>query len=127
MTAPAPISFDGNVAARLAPTNFHLPPGANANFQQVAPGQVTPQTLGLLLWGATEQAETSPVGTDGMPLLSGEVMQHADYPAAANGGKPNPELLAIQFKAGDKVGLYRPTVELIGGNAVQFTIEAKVP
>ena len=37
-------------AARLAPTNFHLPPGANADFQQVAPGQVAPQTLGLLLW-----------------------------------------------------------------------------
>ena len=43
------------------------------------------------------------------------------------GGKPNPGLLAIQFKAGDKVGLYRPTVELIGGNAYQFTIEVKAP
>ncbi len=168
--------------ARLSPTNFHLPPGINADFQQVAPGQVVPQTLGLLLWGArgavlngvgiaprdlarfpkytggllvqdtngdhrldpatdkvvggiigaapqdaTGQAATTPVRADGMPLLSGEVLRHADYPPAANGGKPNPGLLAIQFKAGDKVGLYRPTVELIGGNAYQFTIEVKAP
>ncbi len=168
--------------ARLGPTNFHLPPGANANFQQVAPGQVAPQTLGLLLWGAqgavlngvgiaprdlarfpkytggllvqdtnqdkrldsatdkvvggiigaapegaTGQAATSPIGADGMPLLSGAVLRHTGYPAAVGGGKPNPGLLAIQFKAGDKAGLYRPTVELIGGNAFQFTIEAKVP
>ena len=174
--------LDDAPAARLAPTNFHLAPGANADFQQVAPGQVAPQTLGLLLWGAqgaalngvgiaprdlarypkytggllvqdanrdhrldpatdkvvggiigaapqgaTGQAATSPVGADGMPLLSGEVLRHAGYPAAANGGKPNPGLLAIQFKAGDKAGLYRPTVELIGGNAVQFTVEAKAP
>jgi len=165
-------------AARLAPTNFHLPPGANADFQQVAPGQVAPHTLGLLLWGAkgaalngagiaprdlvrypkytggllvqdtngdhrldpatdkivggiigaappgaAGQAATSPIGADGMPLLSGEVLRHAAYPAAANGGKPNPGLLAIQFKTGDKAGLYRPTIELIDGNSYQFTVE----
>jgi len=33
----------------------------------------------------------------------------------------------FQFKAGDKLGLYRPTVELIGGNTVRFTVEAKAP
>lgn len=174
--------LDDAPTARLAPTNFHLAPGANADFQQVAPGQVAPQTLGLLLWGAqgaalngvgiaprdlarypkytggllvqdtngdhrldpatdkvvggivgaapqgaTGQAATSPVGADGMPLLSGEVLRHASYPAAANGGKPNPGLLAIQFKAGDKIGPYRPTIELIGGNAFQFTVEARTP
>jgi len=166
-------------AARLAPTNFHLAPGTNADYQRVAPGQVAPYALGLLLWGpqgsalngvgiaprdltrypkytggllvqdsnrdrkldpatdkvvggiigaapqgATGQAATSPVGTDGTPLLSGEVLRSAGYPPAAGGGKPNPGLLAIQFKAGDKPGLYRPTVELIGGNAYQFTVEA---
>ena len=174
--------LDDAPTVRLAPTNFHLAPGANADFQQVAPGQVAPQTLGLLLWGAqgaalkgvgiaprdlarypkytggllvqdtngdhrldpatdkvvggvvgaapqgaTGQAATSPVGADGMPLLSGEVLRHASYPAAANGGKPNPGLLAIQFKAGDKIGPYRPTIELIGGNAFQFTVEARTP
>ena len=174
--------LDDAPTARLAPTNFHLPPGANADFQQVAPGQVTPQTLGMLLWdaqgaalngvgiaprdlarypkytggllvqdtnrdhrldpatdkvvggiigaaplGATGQAATSPLGIDGMPLLSGEVLRDIGYPAAASGGKPNPGLLAIQFKAGDKIGLYRPTIELIGGNAFQFTVEAKAP
>jgi len=36
-------------------------------------------------------------------------------------------LLAIQFKTGDKAGLYWPTIELIGGNAVQFTVEVKSP
>ncbi len=166
-------------AARLAPTNFQLPPGTNADFQRVAPGQVAPYTLGLLLWGpqgaalngvgiaprdltrypkytggllvqdsnrdhkldpatdkvvggivgaapqgATGQAATSPVRVDGAPLLSGEVPRDAGYPPAAGGGKPNPGLLAIQFKAGSLPGLYRPTVELIGGNAYQFTIEA---
>lgn len=170
--------LDNAPAARLAPTNFHLPPGANADFQQVAPGQVVPQPLGLLLWGAqgaalngvgiaprdlahypkytggllvqdtngdhrldpatdkvvggiigaapqgaTGQAATSPLGADGMPLLSGEVLRHSAYPAAANGGKPNPGLLTIQFRAGDKAGLYRPTIELMGGNSYQFTVE----
>ncbi len=43
-------------AARLAPSNFHLPPGTGANFQQAAPGQVLPHRLGLLLWA------------DGVPL-----------------------------------------------------------
>jgi len=174
--------LDDAPTARLAPTNFHLVPGANADFQQVAPGQVAPQALGLLLWGAqgaalngvgiaprdlarypkytggllvqdtngdhrldpatdkvvggivgaapqgaTGQAATSPIGADGMPLLSGEVLRHASYPAAANGGKPNPGLLAIQFKAGDKIGPYRPTIELIGGNALQFIVEARTP
>ena len=174
--------LDAAPDARLAPTNFHLPPGTNADFQQVAPGQVAPQTLGLMLWGAqgaalngvgiaprdlarypkytggllvqdtngdhrldaatdkvvggligaapqgaTGQAATSPIGAGGMPLLSGEVLRHTGYPAAASGGKPNPGLLAIQFKAGDKIGLYRPTIELIGGNAFQFTVEAKAP
>lgn len=166
-------------AARLAPTNFHLAPGANSDFQKVAAGQVAPDALGLLLWGprgaalndvgiaprdltryprytggllvqdsnhdgrldptsdkvvggiigaapqgATGQSATSPVGADGAPMLSGTVLRNAGYPPAAAAGKPNPGLLAIQFKTGDKPGLYRPTVELIGGDAYQFTIEA---
>lgn len=166
--------------ARLAPTNFHLAPGSNAEFQQVAPGQLAPLTWGLLLWGpkgapldgvgiapsdpakyprytggllvqdsnrdrrldaatdqvvggivgaapqgATGQAATSPVGSDGTPVLSGEPLRHPGYPPAAGGGKPNPGLLVIQFRAGDKPGLYRPTVELVGGNGYQFTVEAK--
>jgi hypothetical protein len=169
-------------SARLAPTNFHLPPGANADFQQVAPGQVAGLNLGLLLWGAqgaalngvgiaprdlvrfprytggllvqdtdhdhrldpatdkvvggiigaapqgaTGQTATSPIGANGLPLLSGEILRHAGYPVAAHGGKTNPGLLAIQFKAGNKAGWYRPTIELLGGNAVQFSIEATAP
>lgn len=165
--------------ARLAPTNFHLAPGANGDFQKVAAGQVAAQTLGVLLWGAqgaalndvgitprdltrfprytggllvqdgnhdgkldpatdkvvggligaapngaTGQAATSPLGANGAPVLSGQAVRHAAYPPAARGGKPNPGLLTIQFKAGSLPGLYRPTVELIGGNAYQFTIEA---
>ena len=54
-------------------------------------------------------------------------MRHAGFPAAGGSGKPNPGLLTLQFKTGDKPGLYRPTVELIGGNAYQFTVEAIVP
>jgi len=37
--------------ARLAPTNFHLPPGTNADFQKLRPAQVAPLALGVLLWG----------------------------------------------------------------------------
>ena len=171
--------LDDAPSARLAPANFHLSPGTNSDFQKVAPGQVAPHTLGLLLWGAqgaalndvgiaprdltrfpkftgglliqdsnhdrrldpaqdkvvggiigagpegaAGQAATSPLRTDGTPVLSGEVLRSAGFPPAAGGGKPNPGLLAIQFKVGDKPGLYRPTVELIGGNSYQFTIEA---
>lgn len=171
--------LDDAPMARLAPTNFHLAPGVNSDFQKVAPGQVAPETLGLLLWGAqgaaindvgiaprdltrfprytggllvqdsnhdskldpatdkvvggiigaapqgaTGQAATSPMGANGAPVLSGLTVRHAAYPPAAGGGKPNPGLLTIQFKAGSLPGLYRPTVELIGGNAYQFTIEA---
>ena len=172
--------LDGTPAARLAPTNFHLSPGTNADYQMAAVSQPTPHLLGVLLWGAqgavlngvgiaprdltrfprytggllvqdtnqdkrldpatdkvvggiigaapegaVGQAATSPMGADGRPVLSGEVLRNDGFPAAAGGGKPNPGLLAIQFKAGDKPGVYRPTVELIGGNSVQFTIRAK--
>lgn len=165
-------------SARLTPTNFHLPPGTNSDFQKAAPGQVAPHPLGLLLWGAqgtalngvgiaprdltrfpkytggllvqdtnndkrldpatdkvvggiigaapqgaTGQAATSPLGADGAPMLSGEVLRNTGFPPATAGGKPNPGLLAIQFRTGDKPGLYRPTVELIGGNSFQFTID----
>jgi hypothetical protein len=171
--------LDDAPQARLAPTNFHLAPGANSDFQKVAPGQVAPHALGLLLWGAqgaalndvgiaprdltrfprytggllvqdsnhdgkldaaadkvvggiigaapqgaTGQAATSPLRANGAPLLSGQTVRHAAYPAAAGGGEPNPGLLTIQFKAGSMPGLYRPTFELIGGNAVQSSIEA---
>lgn len=166
--------------ARLAPTNFHVPPGANTDFQTVATGQVAPMHLGLLLWGfngaplngvgvaprditrfprytggllvqdsngdkrldpvvdtvvggiigaapkgATGQAATSPLGADGNLVLSGRVLRSDRFPPAAGGGKPNPGLLAIQFRAGSLPGLYRPTVELLKGNSYQFTVEAR--
>lgn len=169
-------------AARLAPSNFHLPPGTNSDFQRVAPGQVVTHPLGLLLWGAQGaaldnvgiaprdltrfprytggllvqdtnhdrrldpardqvvggiigaapqgakgQAASSPVGANSQPVLSGQVLRHAGFPAAAGGGKPNRGLLTIQFKAGDKPGLYRPNVELLSGNSYQFTIEVVAP
>lgn len=165
--------------ARLAPTNFHLPPGTNSDYQKAALGQSMPHNLGLLLWGeagsslnhvgiaprdmklfprytggllvqdvngdkvldptvdkvvggiigaapqgAKGQSATSPIGADGKPVLSGEVLRSAAFPPAAGGGKPNPGLLPIQFRTGDKAGLYRPTVELLSGNSYQFTLEA---
>jgi hypothetical protein len=168
--------------AHLAPSNFHLPPGVNADFQHVAPGQVAAYPLGVLLWGgqgglldgvgiaprdltrfprytggvlvqdtnhdgrldastdrvvggiigaappgATGQSATSPLDGAGRPVLSGTVLRDAHYPMAMGGGRPNPGLLTIQFKAGDKPGLYRPTLELIGGNSVQFTIDVSAP
>lgn len=168
--------------ARLAPTNFHLPPGTNSDFQKVAPGQVMPHHLGLLLWGeaasainqvgiaprdlvrfpkytggllvqdtngdkvldaatdkvvggiigaapegAKGQSATSPRDKDGKPVLSGEVLRSAAFPPAAGGGKINPGLLTVEFRAGDKAGLYRPTFELIDGNSYRFTLEAQAP
>lgn len=172
--------LDAAPAARLAPTNFHVMPGTNTDYQTVAMGQTTAHPLGVLLWGtdgaalngvgiaqrdlaryprytggllvqdtngdkrldpavdkvvggivgaapqgASGQAASSPIGADGKAVLSGEVLRSAGFPVAAGGGKPNPGLLAIEFRAGDQPGLYRPGVELIGGNAYQFTIEAK--
>lgn len=165
--------------ARLAPTNFHLTPGTNSDFQKAAPGAPMPHHLGLLLWGeagssldqvgiaprdlnryprytggllvqdvngdkvldpavdkvvggiigaapegAKGQSAASPTGADGKPVLSGEVLRSAAFPPAAGGGKPNPGLLPVQFRAGDKPGLYRPTFELLGGNSYTFTLEA---
>ena len=81
--------------------------------------------IGVAPQGAMGQAATSPVGADGKPVLSGAVLRHALFPAAAGGGKPNQGLLSIEFRAGDKPGLYRLTVELVGGNSYQFTIEAR--
>ena len=171
---------DAAPTARLAPTNFHLPPGTNADCQMAAVAQPMPHFLGVLLWGAQGavlngvgiaprdparyprhtggllvqdtnqdrrldastdkvvggiigaapegalgQVATSPLGADGRSVLSGEVLRSGGFPAAAGGGKLNPGLLAIQFKVGDKPGVYRPTLELIGGNSFQFTIEAR--
>lgn len=169
-------------SARLAPTNFHLTPGTNSDYQRAMPGQVVAHPLGLLLWGkqgaalddvgiaardlarfprytggllvqdsnhdkrldpatdtvvggiigaapqgAKGQVATSPIGADGQPILSGQVLRNAAFPAAVGGGKPNRGLLAIQFRAGDLPGLYRPTVELLNGNSYQFTVEVVVP
>lgn len=36
--------------AHLAPSNRHLAPGQNADFQKAATGQVMPALLGLMLW-----------------------------------------------------------------------------
>lgn len=75
--------------------------------------------------GATGQVATSPLNADGKPLLSGQVLRSDRYPPATGGGQPNPGHLAIQFRAGNWPGLYRPTVELREGNAYQFTVEAR--
>jgi hypothetical protein len=163
--------------ARLAPMNFHLPPGTNSDFQKFGVGRAAPHWLGLMLWtepgsplnsvgiaprdlnrfpkytggllvqdtnndgklepavdrvvggiigaapeGARGQSAASPRGGDGRLVLSGAVLRDPKFPG---GGKPNPGLLPIQFTAGDKPGLYRPTFELIGGNSYQFTLIAE--
>ena len=172
----AKIDFDAP-KARLAPTNFHLPPGTDANFQKTGMNKEAQHWLGVLLWGAAGspmngvgiaprdlaryprytggllvqdangdgrldpardrvvggiigaapagakgQSATSPMGPDGKPILSGNVLRHEKFPG---GGKPNPGLLAVRFQTGDKVGAYRPTLELIDGDAFQYTVEAR--
>jgi hypothetical protein len=165
--------------ARVAPSNFHLPPGSDSDFQKAALGRLMPQRIGVLLWdeagrpmngvgiaprdlqryprytggllvqdsngdgvldpavdkvvggdigaapdGAKGQSAVSPKGNDGKLILSGNALRNAAYAAAAGGGKPNPGLLVVEFRAGDKAGFYRPTFELIDGNSVQFALEA---
>lgn len=39
-------------SVRLAPSNFHLPPGTSPDYQMVDVGQATPHLIGMLLWGA---------------------------------------------------------------------------
>ena len=77
--------------------------------------------------GAAGQAATTPPGADGAPILSGMVLREAGFPAASQGGKPNPGLLAIQFKADDTLGLYQPKMELIGGTFYRYIPEVVAP
>jgi hypothetical protein len=67
--------------------------------------------IGAAPAGAKGQSATSPRGTHGKPILSGDTM-----------GRPG--LMTVEFRTGDQPGLYRPTFELVGGNAFQFTLEA---
>lgn len=99
-------------------------PGLRDPISVSAVDKVVGGIIGAAPQGATGQAATSPVDADGRPVLSGEPQRNAAYAPAAGGGKPNPGLLTIQFKAGSLPGLYRPTVELLGGNSYQFRIEA---
>ena len=87
--------------------------------------QVVGGIIGAAPPDAKGQAAFHPMGTDGAPVLSGAVPRHAGFGPA--GGQPVPGLLTIGFRAGDKPGLYRPTVELIGGNHHQFTIKVIKP
>jgi hypothetical protein len=80
--------------------------------------------IGAAPQGAKGQIASSPVGADGKPILSGAALRNVAYPVVAGGGKPNPGLLLAEFRAGDKVGVYRPRFELIDGNSYQFTLEA---
>lgn len=85
---------------------------------------LTAAAIGAAPQGATGQAATSPMGADGKPVLSGQVLRNDTFP---NGGKPNAGLLPIQFRSGSLPGLYQPVVELTGGNSYRFTIEATTP
>jgi hypothetical protein len=99
---------------------------ANANGDHrldAATDRVVGGIIGKAPQGAQGQMATSPTGASGQPILSGEVVRDAKYPAG--GGKPNPGLLPIQFRAGSMPGKYQPTIELIDGNSYQFTIQAE--
>jgi hypothetical protein len=127
--APAPITYDGHVAAQATDLVFVLVPGGDP----AVPGLslAAGDTLAVQLPKDFERNVSAPLSEDtdrnlvltrGRPILSGAVLRDAKYPG---GGKPNPGLLPIQFRAGDKPGRYRPIVELIGGNSYQFTLIAE--
>ncbi|GGM21114.1 hypothetical protein [Deinococcus aerophilus] len=176
-----PVTASGSVqilatvpVARIAPTNFLLPRGENANNQTVALNRPAPALLSFLLWrggqplngvgilpantvqyprytggllvrdangnqtlelpgdevvggiigkapeGATGQSALSPIGTDGKPLLSGQLSGYGTTVPVAG-------LLPVRFTVGNRVGAYQPTFELEGGNSVQITIDAVQP
>lgn len=65
--------LDDAPSARLAPTHFHVQPGANADHQQVASGQVAPLALGLLLWGEQGAA------LDGVGIAPRDLARYPKY------------------------------------------------
>ncbi len=74
--------LDSAPAARLAPSNFQLPPGVNGDYQKVPTGSVAPQTLGLLLWGANGSAMNgvgiAPRDLARFPKYTGGLLMQAD-------------------------------------------------
>ncbi len=169
----------GPMAGRVAPTNFHLGPNENSDFQELAQNQDALKMLGIFVWdsagklkngvgianadparfpkydhllvvtkgsdkvldasagdviggtvlsapqGAKGQTIASPRGADGKPVLSGEVLRSAKFPEAQGGGKPSDGLLPIAFRSGDKPGQYRLQIEMIKGNAIQYTFNVQ--
>jgi hypothetical protein len=53
------------------------------------------------------------------------MLRSPKFPEAQGGGKPNPGLLPIRLRVGNMPGSYQATIELIGGNAYTFRIEAQ--
>lgn len=63
--------------ARVAPSNFHVPPGTNANFQTVRPSEPLPHALGMLLWaGATplDRVGIAPRDLEKFPRYTGGLL-----------------------------------------------------
>lgn len=69
--------------------------------------------------GATGQRALSPVGAAGKPILSGSLNRAPEF-----GGTEGDGIMPVSFRTGNIPGEYRPTFELIGGNATQFVIIA---
>lgn len=163
------------MAGRVAPTNFHLGPNQNSDFQDMGQNQDAPKQLGVFVWdnagklknrvgitgadharfpkydhllveaksddktlnaatgdviggtvisapqGANGQTVASPKSADGNPILSGEVLRSAKFPEAQGGGKPSDGLLPIVFHSGDKPGAYQLKIEMVDGNAIQYS------
>lgn len=99
---PAPRAF------RLAPTNFHLGPGVNGDFQKVAPNRDAPLLLGLYLW-------------DG----SGNLIDRVGIAPPDRARFPRyPDGLLIQDLNDDKI--LDPTVDrVIGGVVIDAPLAAK--
>jgi hypothetical protein len=95
----ATILFDAP-KARIAVTNFHLPPGTNSDFQKIGVGRPAPHLLGLLLW--TDPG--SPL--DGVGIAPRDLTRFPKY----TGG------LLLQDTNGDKV--LDPKVDRVVGGII---------
>ncbi len=88
------------MAFRLAPTNFHLGPGVNADFQKVGVNQGAPLSLGVFLWDGSGNL------IDGVGIAPPDLTRLPRYPDG----------LLVQDLNGDRK--LDPTVDRVIGGIV---------
>jgi hypothetical protein len=76
----------GPIAGRVAPTNFHLGPNENSDFQEIGRNQDAPKMLGVLLWDSAGKPK------NGVAIAPTDRARFPKY-----------DYLLVEVKDGDKV------------------------